>query len=258
MENNTVEQSVVMSMDGTDAELYPFLPYILQDFREIGTSPGVVVELIERFSTNYKDLRVLDLGCGKGAVSIELAKRLGCYCHGIDAVQGFIDEAINRARELEVERQCHFECDDIRNRVSGPGNYDIVVLGAIGPVLGDYEETLSSVSSCLREGGQVIVDDCYIADDSEFTDPVYEKRSIVMAQARSAGASLLDEVVAGRNEMATSDERELAMLKRRCLELVEKHPERAALFTDYLRSQEREYRVLETRVTCTTMMFHFA
>lgn len=32
----TIEESVVQAMDGTDAELFPFLPYILQDLWEIG------------------------------------------------------------------------------------------------------------------------------------------------------------------------------------------------------------------------------
>ncbi len=32
----TLEESVVASMDGTESELFPFLPYILQDLWEFG------------------------------------------------------------------------------------------------------------------------------------------------------------------------------------------------------------------------------
>lgn len=60
----TIEESVVTAMDGTDTGIYPFLPYILQDFWEIGTSPDEVVTLLERHTSNHARLKVLDLGCG--------------------------------------------------------------------------------------------------------------------------------------------------------------------------------------------------
>ena len=66
----TVEESVVMAMDGTSSNLFPFLPYIFQDLWEIGTSPEIVLTLVKKHTTDYSNLKVLDLGCGKGAVLI--------------------------------------------------------------------------------------------------------------------------------------------------------------------------------------------
>ena len=66
----TLKESVVTAMDGTSVDIFPFLPYILQDFWEIGASPLVIAALIEKHTSHFSDLRVLDLGCGKGAVSV--------------------------------------------------------------------------------------------------------------------------------------------------------------------------------------------
>lgn len=43
-------------------------------------------------------------------------------------------------------------------------------------------------------------------------------------------------------------------LGRRCLELIEKHPEKRSLFEGYIRKQEEEIDVLENRIVCSTMV----
>ncbi len=42
----SIEESVVTAMDGTDIELFHFLPYILQDLWEIGADPDVIISLL--------------------------------------------------------------------------------------------------------------------------------------------------------------------------------------------------------------------
>ncbi len=43
----TIEESVVIAMDGAESNLFPYLPYILRDLWEIGSSPEVIIELIQ-------------------------------------------------------------------------------------------------------------------------------------------------------------------------------------------------------------------
>lgn len=70
----SLEESVVKAMDGSDNELFAYLPYILQDIWEFGADPDAIVQLIEKHCTDYHKLKILDLGCGKGAVSVKTAK----------------------------------------------------------------------------------------------------------------------------------------------------------------------------------------
>ena len=113
----TIEESVVIAMDGTDKELFAYLPYILQDLWEIGAAPDAIINLIGKYFSVYDSLRVLDLGCGKGAVSIKVSKKIGCYCYGIDAIPEFIDYAKEKAIEYKVEHLCTFVTGDIREKV---------------------------------------------------------------------------------------------------------------------------------------------
>ena len=133
----SLQESVVTAMDGSDVELFPFLPYILQDLWEIGTSPQVIMDLVRKHAENHSNLRVLDLGCGKGAVSIKLAKEFNCQCHGIDAVKEFIGEANEKAGEFGVDHLCQFAVADLRETIKALSRFDIIILGSIGPVFGE-------------------------------------------------------------------------------------------------------------------------
>jgi ubiquinone/menaquinone biosynthesis C-methylase UbiE len=78
-----------MAMDGSDKEIFPYLPFIVQDLWELGADPSTVIKLISKRFTNCAVLKVLDLECGKGAVSIRVAEKLGYSCFGIDAIPDF-------------------------------------------------------------------------------------------------------------------------------------------------------------------------
>jgi len=252
---STVEKSVVEALDGTDSNLFPFLPYILQDIWELGASPEAVLKLVKKHTINQSNLKVLDLGCGKGAVSIKLAKELNCQCHGIDAINEFIGEAKNKAREFNVEEYCSFESGDIRDRVHDLRGHDIIILGAIGPVLGDYYSTLTKVSKCLNEGGLIIIDDGYIDDGSEYSHPSMLKRSVILKQISDAGMKLADEVIINKYELQKLDEYMLRNIKKRCKELIKIHPDKRNIFVNYVKAQEEENEALETKLICSTMLF---
>lgn len=249
----SLEESVVMAMDGSDVALFPFLSYILQDLWEIGASPKVIIGLVRKHTKNYSNLSVLDLGCGKGAVSVKLAKEFNCKCFGIDAVKEFIDEANEKAGEFGVDHLCRFAVADIRERIKTLKRFDIIILGAIGPVFGDYFSTLTIMSKCLTENGIIIIDDGYIENESEYVHPLIKKQEIILRQIGESGMRIIDQVIIKANEIKDADEQIFANLKKRCQELIEKHPQQRELFENYIRDQEQANDVLETKVICSTM-----
>lgn len=94
----------MQSLDGSDVELYPYFDYLLQDLLELGASAEVINSLIKKHIIDkINRVNVLDLGCGKGAVSISIAKEFGFRVIGIDAYTPFIKEAKKRAKEFDVE-----------------------------------------------------------------------------------------------------------------------------------------------------------
>lgn len=250
----TIEESVVTAMDGSDKELFPYLPYILQDLWEIGADPDAIIKLIKKHCNRTAELKVLDLGCGKGAVSVKVSQKLGCTCYGIDAIPEFVEFARQKATEFKVNHLCKFETGDIREKVKKLPAYDVVILGAIGPVFGDYFSTLSTLAHCIHEHGIFIIDDGYIRDDSEFNHPLMCKKADLLQQLEKAGMQLVEDAIMDSDDIKDTDDYIFDNLKKRCYELIKKFPDKQALFLDYIKKQEIENDVLENRVIGTTMV----
>lgn len=250
----SVEESVVLALDGTDKELYDYLPYILQDLWEIGASPEAMVGLLKKHTTNQHNLKILDLGCGKGVASIKIAKVLGTNCVGFDAMPAFIEEARIQAAQHGVEANCHFEITDIRTKITELKQFDVIILGAIGPIFGTLYETLITLSPVLAPQGCFLIDDAYIEDDSDFEHPVYVKRTEILEQIQRADMILADEWKIHEKEIRESDEYIFGNILKRCHELIKKHPDKRVIFENYIKKQEEENAILETKVKCTTML----
>ena len=274
----TLEESIAIAMDMQDTEILSYLPYILQDFWEIGTPAEAVVKLVRKhcafsqcaapmprleavkpieplqsvspLQKHNPHIQVLDLGCGKGAVSVKLAESLNCNCLGIDGISGFIKFANEKAREYGVENLCRFETGDIREKIKTLGKFDVIVLGAVGQVFGDYYATLTTLKQHLAPDGIIIIDDAYIDDASTFQHPAILPHGTVLAQIEQAGMELIDEC----SDIETAYDEEFANLQKRCNELILKHPEKRALFENYVQVQTDEYDVLENDVTASIMV----
>ncbi len=248
-----LRESIARAMDGSDGRIVPFLPYILQDSWELGTDPEIVIDLVRRHARDRARLRVADLGCGKGAVSVRLAAAFGYRSLGIDGIREFIDCAEAKAVEAGVAHLCLFEVADVRERIEGLGRFDVIVLGAIGPVFGDYRATLGTLAPHLGEGGVIVIDDGFIPDDSPGTHPQVLKRGEAMRQIAAAGMRLIEEIPVRGESVKGRDEAMFRDLRKRCLELMERFPERKALFEDYIRRQVEENEFLEGDVECAVL-----
>jgi SAM-dependent methyltransferase len=100
-------------------------------------------------------MRVLDLGCGPGRHSLELARR-GMHCVGIDHAASFIELARSSAAAEGLEVQ--FEVGDVRE-LSGYDGFDAVVClcqGGFGLLGGtESKELLEGFARALRPGGRL-------------------------------------------------------------------------------------------------------
>ncbi len=249
----SLEESVMRAMDCESIEILDYLPYILQDFWEIGSDPLVMIDLIEKHRGNRGTL--LDLGCGKGAVSVKVAKELGTKCLGIDGVKEFIEFANQKAIEFGVTNLCRFDCGDIRTKIDDTGKFDVIVLGAIGMVFGDYYTTITRLKKHLNQHGIIILDDGYIDDESDYKHINVLNRGELLKQISRAGMHIAEEVVVNRDEPAFDGyNSEFANLKRRCNELAKRYPQKASIFLDYQKKQEDEYNSLKTDIICSTMV----
>lgn len=253
MNSRSLDESIARAMDCDTPELVPFLPYILQDFHEIGSSAQSITEIIEEKAAGKGQLKILDLGCGKGAVLLSIAEKLDCKCLGIDGVTEFVRYAAGKAKEKNLEN-CVFRAGDIREEIKFPEKYDAIILGSIGPVLGDYYETMEKLKNLLAPGGFIILDDGYIEDESSYNHDAVVKKSTLLSQLDRAGMEIVKEYRWDEKDYHEEYGAEYNNIKKRCIELAGKYPEKRKLFEDYVKKQEMEYEVLETKIVCAAMV----
>lgn len=148
-----------MNYNGTFYE--PIGDFLREKYDDYGFSKGTKQEV--DFILNLLDLsegsRILDVGCGPGRHSLELARR-GYFATGVDISSGFIEVARERASK-EGLKDAVFAVADARNMTFDHPFDSAICLceGAFG-LAGDLEghrEVLQRVYEALKAGGIFIL-----------------------------------------------------------------------------------------------------
>lgn len=246
----SLTESVALAMDCPDPELVPYLPYILQDFTEIGSHAASIERIVGELK-GPGPMDILDLGCGKGAVLCRLVQSFEARGLGIDALPEFITAARAQAQRLGLTR-CAFEVGDLRDTSSLPGRYDFILLASVGPVFESYAQGLRSLKSRLKPQGSILLDEGYTEGGTPH--PVTLSRDDLFAQIEAAGLQVVREY--RDPEVCEVDEftQQLAWITRRCEELMARFPEKRDLFAEYIAVQSAEYEALETELVCSTLI----
>jgi SAM-dependent methyltransferase len=102
--------------------------------------------------------RCLDVGCGGGHVSLELARRVGehGFVVGIDLDATVLDFARADAAAAGI-RNVEFRCDD--GTQLGRPSYDVVYSRFLLSHIEDTTAVLAAMASALRRGGVLIAED---------------------------------------------------------------------------------------------------
>ena len=104
---------------------------------------------------------VLEVGCGEGNLSIELATK-GLHVHGLDISAERICRGVEKSKQLlhsTAWRLPDFEVADLNTKQLQPDRYDVVVAhDALHHIL-DLEHLLDEIHRALRPGGSFIVYD---------------------------------------------------------------------------------------------------
>ncbi len=243
-----IEEKLAGSLTAETTELLPFLPYLLQDFWELGSNPNAMAKLIKNHVILSDSTRILDLACGKGAVAVKAAQNLQVKVKGVDIIPEFIQFAVQKSEEYNVGHLCNFAVEDINEAVKKEKNYDVVILGAVGDVLGNPEETLNKLKATVKVGGLILIDECYLPDeikqkDVQYINYEYFTEGQWMALFEKTGLELIKTVLDYDLEASENPDSVSGMkaITRRANELMKIHPDKKPIFEGYIRSQQNEY-----------------
>ena len=253
------EEKLARSLTAETTELLPFLPYLLQDFWELGSSSEDMVMLLKKHVPLLKSSKILDLACGKGAVSVNIAKRLNINVRGIDLLPDFIAEAEQKAKEWRVDSLCHFKCADANEAVITEKDYDGVIFGAAGNILGSPKETLEKLRKTVKPQGFILIDEAYLPSGSGGGNVrmkcEYLTREQWLSLFEESGLKLVEEILYTEERDFASDNEAIAA---RAQELAAKHPEKRAIFEGYVQSQLDECSDLNDSIVGVTWILQKA
>ncbi len=244
--NASLARSLEMSID-----MLPFVPDLLKGMWALGSSPELVVDLLRPLRLDSARTRVLDLGCGKGAVSVILAEELGFRVLGVDICEDFLIEAAEKAVEYGVSDRCRFEFHDMRRFVRTASGFDVVILASLGSVLGAYEPCVAALRKTVRPGGFMLIDDGFLKGSEPVTRAGYDHyvpHDLTLSQLTAHGDRLLKEVLTVEENRAINREY-LEIIKQNARDLVARTPGIAVRVEEYIRNQEIECDTLDKYVT---------
>jgi SAM-dependent methyltransferase len=226
--------------------LLPLLPELLADLAELGGDSEEIVGLL-RAGGLGEGARVLDLGCGKGAAAVRLARELGARVTGVDGFLPFIEEARRRAAEAGVAGRCDFRHGDLRRAVAEAERdpVDAALLVSVGRGLGggDLARTIGQLRRAVRPGGLILFDDGYLAP-GYFAEDAPERAECAgydetIAALKAHGDALVGESLEDPAEGREVNRRNNAYIRARAERLCETHPAEAPLIRAFVEDQER-------------------
>lgn len=237
------------SLSTNDHEIFKYLPYLLQDLWELGGRPDIQLSLIK--TLNLRDIKILDLGCGKGSSLIKILKYQTGKGVGVDIVEEFVGEAKNKSIEWEIDDRIVFRAEDLVKTLKTEKNYDIVLYGIDSNILGTIEECFRSLKPVLNKGGYVIAETIY--PKTEMDDSIISQKEF-QRQVQKAGFVLLEEKFWGIEDVKSMNQEYTAKIVTRAQELIAKYPWKKVMFEQYVNSQIEECKELENDLYCVSVL----
>jgi 2-polyprenyl-3-methyl-5-hydroxy-6-metoxy-1,4-benzoquinol methylase len=250
MHENTDSQ-IATSLE-VQSDLLPFLPDLVIDLWALGSSPGEIVELVRQLALPAETTKVLDLGCGKGAVSIALAREFGFQVLGIDAFQPFLRDAQQKAQEHKVAPLCRFMVANIHDIIDTARDFDIVIYAALGNVLGSFDECVAKLRQTIHPGGYMIIDDGFLKRSKKFLHPGYEHYGSYETTRQwltAHGDTIVTEVILPDEVTTSVNDEYLHAIQGRAQDLISAHPELETLINEYVANQIEECKIINEELT---------
>jgi cyclopropane fatty-acyl-phospholipid synthase-like methyltransferase len=243
------EQSVANSLE-VDKRLLSHMPFLLQDLWALGSSIDYIMDVVGGLNLPSHQTKVLDLGCGKGAVSIGIASKFGFRIVGIDVMNVFLEYARKKAMDYNVSHLCEFINQDIMEYVSVEHGFDLVILASLGGVIGSFTDTIAALRCQVRSGGYMLVDDGYLREDGFLKRKGYEhykSHKDTIKELTFFNDFVLKEINTTALSLKINSEY-LEVITHRGMELAAEHPELEEYIRSYIRVQEEECHVIQDQM----------
>ena len=129
---------------------------------------------------------------------------------------------------------------------------NVALLLSVGPVLGDYEQTIAGLRTLVRTGGYVVIEDGFLADGVAHLPLTegYAGHSETLRRLTACGDVVAQEFICPTEQARSVNQRNTDLIRQRASLVKESHPALEQLIDEYVARQERETQILGTDVLC--------
>jgi len=244
MTMRSAEEMIAYALE-MDVSLLPYAAELLADFEELGSDAELIVDVIRRLNLPVS-ARVVDLGSGKGAVALEIARETGCETVGVELFEPFVISARALADAAGVAGQCRFVHGDVLKMAEQVGEFDVAVYAALGDVLGPLETTVDVVRRYVRPGGYLVISDAFVSESGSTEFDGFENYARLEETRRrltTHGDELIHEVIEGADD--EEDSQEANFIATRASALARSNPRDAQALLAFAKDQEDQYAYME-------------
>ncbi len=146
-------------------ETRALLPLIYQ------TRHAVVLEWVLELGLS-RDSRILEIGCGAGLLTSELA-RMGYSVDAVDSVPAMVEQTIRKASENRLTERVRAFLADVHALPCPRGRFELVIAIGVIPWLHDERAALLEMQGALAAGGHLIVTADNESRLNRILDPVF-------------------------------------------------------------------------------------
>jgi ubiquinone/menaquinone biosynthesis C-methylase UbiE len=130
---------------------------------------AAVLDYVAQANTQA-DARVLEIGCGAGHLTVQLAARFG-RVDAVDSSMGMVELTARHAGDAGVGERVSVAQADVHALPFEAGQFDLVVAVGVIPWLHSPAAAAAEMARVLRAGGQLVLTADNGARLSSFTDP---------------------------------------------------------------------------------------
>jgi cyclopropane fatty-acyl-phospholipid synthase-like methyltransferase len=216
----------------------------------LGSSVNQLLDQLGSLPLPDEGVRVLDLGCGKGAVSVQAASKFGFHVVGVDVTHEFLEDAKKKAAQYGVSAQCTFLEQDIHRYVMDVHAFDVVILASLGGIFGSHRGTMNTLRTQVVSGGYIVLDDGFLKQSGSLRLKGYgHYRSYgeTVEELTAYGDTVVSEISTTEASRQINEEY-LKDIERRSAELMDRYPELEDALRKHVDLQREEVAVLDSEV----------
>ncbi len=102
-----------------------------------------------------RNIKVLDIACGKGTSSYYFAKNFGCEVVGIDIDENFINQAKKLAAKKKMEDKLTFKVANAESLPFSNNEFDVSILQSVLPFVSDKKKAIKEAIRVTKLGGYI-------------------------------------------------------------------------------------------------------